>query len=82
LSDALKMLVKDLDQKDRFIARDQIVSLMEEKGYLVTVDDHPHTVPYGDRSGVPIEPFLTDQWYVNAAELAKPAIEAVHQGKT
>ncbi|CDO47111.1 valine--tRNA ligase [Bartonella henselae] len=82
LSDALKMLVEDLDQKDRFIARDQIVSLMEEKGYLVTVDDHPHTVPYGDRSGVPIEPFLTDQWYVNAAELAKPAIEAVHQGKT
>ncbi|KEC54561.1 valine--tRNA ligase [Bartonella koehlerae] len=82
LSDSLKILVEHLDQKDRFVARDQIVSLMEEKGYLVTVDDHPHTIPYGDRSGVPIEPFLTDQWYVNAAELAKPAIEAVHQGKT
>ncbi len=82
LSDALKLLVEHLDQKDRFVARDHIVSLMEERGYLVTVDDHPHTVPHGDRSGVPIEPFLTDQWYVNAAELAKPAIEAVHQRKT
>ncbi|WP_413154617.1 valine--tRNA ligase [Bartonella sp. cb54] len=82
LSDELKILVESLDQSDRFVARNQIVSLMKEAGYLVTVDDHPHTVPHGDRSGVPIEPFLTDQWYVNAAELAKPAIEAVRQGKT
>ncbi|MBX4336304.1 valine--tRNA ligase [Bartonella raoultii] len=82
LSDELKKLVEQLDQSDRFVARDQIVSLMEKRGYLVAVDDHPHTVPHGDRSGVPIEPFLTDQWYVNAAQLAKPAIEAVHQGKT
>ncbi|KEG16733.1 valine--tRNA ligase [Bartonella bacilliformis] len=81
VSDQLKALVKNLDQSDRFVARDRIVSLMEEGGYLVTVDDHLHTVPHGDRSGVPIEPLLTDQWYVNAAELAKPAIEAVHQGK-
>ncbi len=82
LSDELKILVESLDQSDRFVARNQIVSLMKEAGYLVTVDDHLHTVPHGDRSGVPIEPFLTDQWYVNAAELAKPAIEAVRQGKT
>ncbi|WP_332061112.1 valine--tRNA ligase [Bartonella sp. CB74] len=82
LSDELKVLVENLDQSDRFVARNQIVSLMKEAGYLVTVDDHPHTVPHGDRGGVPIEPFLTDQWYVNAAELAKPAIEAVRQGKT
>lgn len=82
LSDELKILIEDLDQSDRFVARNRIVSLMEEGGYLVMVDDHPHTVPHGDRSGVPIEPFLTDQWYVNAAELAKPAIEAVRQGKT
>ncbi|WP_455476646.1 valine--tRNA ligase [Bartonella sp. B41] len=81
LSDELKILVKDLDQSDRFVARNRIVSLMEEKGYLAAVDDHLHTVPHGDRSGVPVEPFLTDQWYVNAVELAKPAIEAVRQGK-
>ncbi len=82
LSDELKILVENLDQSDRFVARDKIVSLMEEGGYLAAVDDHPHTIPHGDRSGVPIEPFLTDQWYVHAAELAKPAIEAVRQGKT
>ncbi|RUW03809.1 valine--tRNA ligase, partial [Mesorhizobium sp. M1A.F.Ca.IN.020.03.1.1] len=41
-----------------------------------------HTVPHGDRGGVPIEPFLTDQWYVNAAELAKPAIASVREGRT
>ncbi|WP_336279559.1 valine--tRNA ligase [Bartonella sp. CB175] len=82
LSDELKILVESLDKSDRFIARNRIVSLMNENGYLVTIEDHLHTVPHGDRSGVPIEPFLTDQWYVNAMELAKPAIEAVHQGKT
>ncbi|MCZ2328620.1 valine--tRNA ligase [Bartonella sp. F02] len=82
LSDELNALVEDLDQSDRFVARNRIVSLMEKEGYLVAIDDHPHTVPHGDRSGVPIEPLLTDQWYVNAEELAKPAIEAVRQGKT
>ncbi|GAA5102467.1 valine--tRNA ligase [Bartonella acomydis] len=82
LSGELGQLVEDLDQSDRFIARNQIIALMKEKGYLAAVDDHPHTIPHGDRSGVPIEPFLTDQWYVHAVELAKPAIEAVHQGKT
>lgn len=82
LSDELKMLVESLDKSDRFVARQKIVSLMEEQGYLASVDDHTHMVPHGDRSGVPIEPFLTDQWYVHAAELAKPAIEAVQQGKT
>ncbi len=39
-------------------------------------------MPHGDRSNVVIEPWLTDQWYVNAAELAKPAIAAVENGKT
>lgn len=82
LSDELKMLVESLDKADRFVARQKIISLMEERGYLASVDNHSHMVPHGDRSGVPIEPFLTDQWYVHAAELAKPAIEAVQQGKT
>ncbi|WP_336276596.1 valine--tRNA ligase [Bartonella sp. CB178] len=82
LSDELRGLVEKLDQSDRFVARNQIVSLMEEGGYLVTVDDHTHTVPHGDRSGVPVEPFLTSQWYVHAAKLAEPAIEAVRQERT
>ena len=46
------------------------------------IEPNTHVVPHGDRSNVVIEPFLTDQWYVNAKELAKPAIAAVREGKT
>jgi valyl-tRNA synthetase len=49
---------------------------------LAQIDDHVHMVPYGDRGGVPVEPWLTDQWFADAATLAKPAIEAVEQGRT
>jgi valyl-tRNA synthetase len=71
-----------LDGQDRFTARKRVVELMEEGGFLAKVEPHRHAVPHGDRSGVPIEPFLTDQWYVNAAELAKPAIASVREGRT
>ncbi|HAT35651.1 MAG TPA: valine--tRNA ligase [Rhodospirillaceae bacterium] len=67
---------------DRFEARDKVVADIETAGLLEKIEDHAHTVPYGDRGGVPIEPYLTDQWFVNAAELAKPAIKAVEDGKT
>ncbi|MBU6235844.1 MAG: valine--tRNA ligase, partial [Alphaproteobacteria bacterium] len=67
---------------DRFDARKKIIGDLEELEYLEKVEDHTHKVPYGDRSGVVIEPYLTDQWYVDAATLAKPAIEAVESGKT
>jgi len=67
---------------DRFEARKRVVADLEALGLVAKIDDHRHVVPHGDRSGVPIEPFLTDQWYVDAATLAKPAIEAVEQGRT
>ena len=67
---------------DRFEARRLIVELMEEGGYLAKIEPHRHMVPHGDRGGVPIEPFLTDQWYVDAKTLAQPAIEAVRSGRT
>ncbi|HJN25601.1 MAG TPA: valine--tRNA ligase, partial [Rhodospirillales bacterium] len=67
---------------DRFEARDAIIKEIEGLGLLEKVEDNLMTVPYGDRSGVVIEPWLTDQWFVDAATLAKPAIEAVEQGKT
>src|SRR3546814_5130596 len=51
-------------------------------GRLAQVEDRIIQTPYGDRSGVVIEPWLTDQWYVDAATLAKPAIEAVRSGET
>ena len=67
---------------DRFDARKAIVAEMESLGLLEGIDDHVHMQPFGDRSGVVIEPWLTDQWYVDAATLAKPAIEAVKDGRT
>ena len=67
---------------DRFAARAKVVAEIEALGLLEKTEKHAHTVPYGDRSDVVIEPWLTDQWYVDAATLAKPAIEAVERGRT
>ncbi|MEE2981231.1 MAG: valine--tRNA ligase [Pseudomonadota bacterium] len=67
---------------DRYDARDAIVAEMDGWGLLEKIEDQLHTVPYGDRSGVALEPWLTDQWYADAATLALPAIEAVEQGRT
>ncbi|UYY78009.1 valine--tRNA ligase [Sphingomonas sp. R1] len=77
---------------DRFEARKAIVARLKDEGFLVPFvdkegaehDAEPRTIqtPYGDRSGQVIEPWLTDQWYVDAATLAKPAIEAVRSGAT
>ncbi|MEQ8965333.1 MAG: valine--tRNA ligase [Azospirillaceae bacterium] len=67
---------------DRFEARTRIVADMEAAGLLERIDDHVHMVPYGDRGGVPIEPWLTDQWYCDAKVLAEPAIKAVEEGRT
>ena len=65
---------------DRFEARGRVVELLDADGALVKVEDRAIATPYGDRSGVVIEPWLTDQWYVDAATLAGPAIEAVKSG--
>ena len=71
-----------LDGLDRFAARDKVVAMMQEKGLVDLIEPHKHQVPHGDRGGVPIEPYLTDQWYVDAATLAKPAIASVREGRT
>ena len=71
---------KDLLGRDRFDARARVVELLEESGFLERVEDRVIQTPYGDRSGVVIEPWLTDQWYVDAATLARPAIDAVRSG--
>ncbi|PIE45132.1 MAG: valine--tRNA ligase [Gammaproteobacteria bacterium] len=65
---------------DRFEARKAIVADLETHGFMEKVEDHTLVRPYGDRSGTVIEPYLTDQWYVRADVLAKPAIEAVENG--
>ncbi|HEY1473899.1 MAG TPA: valine--tRNA ligase [Pseudolabrys sp.] len=73
---------KKLEGVDRFAARKQIVARLEGQGLVEKIEPHGNVVPHGDRSNGVIEPFLTDQWYVNAMELAKPAIAAVREGKT
>ncbi len=65
---------------DRFAARQQVVADLDALGLLDKIDDHTLKVPRGDRSGVVIEPYLTNQWYVDAKSLAGPAIEAVENG--
>lgn len=72
----------ELEGKDRFEARKIIVRIFEEAGLLDKIEPHKHMVPHGDRGGVPIEPRLTEQWYVDAKTLAKPAIAAVKEGRT
>ena len=67
---------------DRFVARKEIVRRLEASDQLAKTEAHAHTVPHGDRSAVVIEPFLTDQWYVDAKTLAQPAIAAVRAGRT
>ncbi len=65
---------------DRFEARKAVVAKFEALGLLVDVKPHDLVAPYGDRSGVIIEPLLTDQWYVRVAPLAEPAVAAVKNG--
>jgi valyl-tRNA synthetase len=65
---------------DRIVARKQIVDDLEAAGLLEKTEPHKLMIPRGDRSGAIVEPYLTDQWYVKVAPLAKPAIEAVESG--
>jgi valyl-tRNA synthetase len=78
----LARLISEVDGVDRFEARVKIVGLMAREGRLQKIEPHAHTVPHGDRSGVVIEPWLTDQWYVDAKTLAQPALAAVREGRT
>ena len=68
--------------KDRFKAREMVLAEIEELGFFRGKEDKVIAQPFGDRSNVVIEPMLTEQWYVNAGELAKPAIAAVEKGDT
>jgi valyl-tRNA synthetase len=75
------LIPADLLGLDRFEARKAVVERLEAEGFLERVEDRVIQTPYGDRSGAVIEPWLTDQWYVDAHTLAQPAIEAVRSGK-
>ena len=66
---------------DRFEARKRVVADMEALGLVEKIEPHTHTVPYGDRGGVPVEPFLTEQWYADAKKLAEQPIAAARDGR-
>ena len=82
LPEGSMQLAEELHGVDRFAARKRIVARLEDFGFLERVEPNTHMVPHGDRSGVVIEPYLTDQWYVDAKTLAQPAIAAVRSGAT
>jgi valyl-tRNA synthetase len=67
---------------DRFAARKRVVAMMAERGLLAKIEPNTNTVPHGDRSDVVIEPWLTDQWYVDVKPLAERALAAVKDGRT
>jgi valyl-tRNA synthetase len=66
---------------DRFDARKKIVAEMEELGLVEKIEPHTHAVPYGDRGGVPVEPYLTEQWYADAKKLAEAPLAAARDGR-
>src|SRR6201747_728208 len=82
LPEGALMFAEELHGKERFTARKLIVARLEEFGFLERIEPNTHMVPHGDRSGVVIEPYLTDQWYVDAKTMAQPAIAAVRSGAT
>lgn len=66
---------------DTQTARQKTIEKLTELGLMEKIEDHPMVIPYGDRSGVVIEPLMTDQWFVDAPQLAKEAIRVVEQGE-
>ncbi len=81
-STELEATIALLHGVDRAAARKRVVEAMERLELLDKIEPHTHMVPHGDRSNVVIEPYLTDQWYVDAKTLAQPAIAAVREGRT
>jgi len=74
--------LKALNGLDRLVARKHIVQMLEASGLIEKIEPHTYAVPHGDRSGEVVEPYLTNQWYLEAKILAQPAVAAVREGKT
>ena len=73
---------EDFSGLDRFEARKKVLEILKAQNLLIKEEKIIHTVPHGDRSNVVVEPWLMDQWYVDAYKLAQPAIKAVKNKKT
>jgi valyl-tRNA synthetase len=82
LPEGASLFAEEFNGVERFAARKRILARLEDFGFLERIEPNTHMVPHGDRSGVIIEPYLTDQWYVDAKTMAQPAIAAVRSGVT
>jgi valyl-tRNA synthetase len=71
-----------LDGQDRFKARKAIIEMLEARERMAKIEPNVHAVPHGDRSNVVIEPYLADQWYVDAKTMAQEPLRAVRDGRT
>jgi valyl-tRNA synthetase len=66
---------------DRFEARSLVVERLRDQGYLVKIEEHTHNVGHSQRGGEPIEPLVSTQWFCDMTEMARRAMEAVHDGR-
>ncbi|MGI9355236.1 MAG: valine--tRNA ligase [Rhizobiaceae bacterium] len=80
--DTINLVPDEYRGLERYEARKRVVADIDAEGLMIEVEDKKIMQPFGDRSGVVIEPMLTDQWYVDAEALAKPAIVSVKEGRT
>ncbi|MEL7544352.1 MAG: valine--tRNA ligase, partial [Pseudomonadota bacterium] len=80
--DTINLVPDEYRGLDRFEARKRVIADIDADGLMIMVEEKKVMQPFGDRSRVVIEPMLTDQWFCNAEELAKPAIAAVEDGRT
>ncbi|MCG6903386.1 MAG: class I tRNA ligase family protein, partial [Rhodobacter sp.] len=80
-ADLLGAAIERYNGQDRYEARDAIVTEAQDNGWLDGIDEDRHMVPHGDRSKVAIEPYLTDQWFVDAEKIVGPALDAVRNGE-
>jgi len=76
-----KNVPSDFQNKDRYEVRKLVVAKFEELGLLDKIEDHTNNVGYSERGGVPIEPYLSEQWFMKMEEFVKPALEVVREGK-
>lgn len=71
---------KDYQGLDRYEARKKVIAAFEDKNLLEKIEDYQHKIGYSERGGVPIEPYLSEQWFMKMDDLAKPAIEVLQKG--
>ncbi|MBQ0013110.1 MAG: valine--tRNA ligase [Proteobacteria bacterium] len=84
-TDAKLKDIKEVPEKyrgmDRYVARQAVIEDIEAAGLLTKIEDKIIPTPYSERGQVPVEPYLTEQWFVDTKKLAEPAIKAVEEGK-